>query len=72
VKGIEFCLPHDHGEACGQECREQEERIAERREGLQAEACQPTIIRAPVNISESPNFRAVESFLKSGALEILL
>lgn len=32
------------------------------REELQAAACQPTMIRAPANISESPNFRAVESF----------
>jgi hypothetical protein len=36
VEWIEFCRAHDHGEACRQEGREQEERIAESARGAPA------------------------------------
>jgi len=61
VKWIEFRLPHDHGEACPQECRGQEERMADGARGAPAPACQPTMTRAPASKEESSNFRAVES-----------
>src|SRR5207253_927135 len=53
VKWIEFRLPHDHGEACPQECRGQEERMADRARGAPAPACQPTMTRAPASKEES-------------------
>ena len=58
MQWIEFRLPNEHSEACRQKRCDEESASPKVRDGpetaLRAVACQPTMIRAPAGISESP------------------
>jgi hypothetical protein len=64
VKRIEFCLPHATVKHAVKNDAKRKSPSPKVREVLQAalRAWQPTMIRAPASISESPNFRAFEGF----------